>query len=90
MSQFDLITTLQLISVVALTGFSTVFMVHAINRRIKQEADLRKRFRIAPRRVTELNLFPRQIQRISRTVCNPSRRSAKEHLRARSTAKRPR
>ncbi len=78
MSQFDLNTTLQLISVVALTGFSTVFMVHAIIRRIQQEAELRKRFRMAPRRVTETNPFHRQIQRTfqiqrtSRTVRNPS------------------
>ena len=78
MSQFDLFTTLQLISVMALTGLSTVFMVHAILRRIKQEAELRKRFCIAPLGVTEPNLFHRQIQRtsqiqrVSRTVRNPS------------------
>lgn len=78
MSQFNLITTLQLFSVVALTGLSTVFMVHAILRRIKQEAELRKRFCIAPLGVTEPNLFHRQIQRtsqiqrVSRTVRNPS------------------
>ncbi len=78
MSQFDLNTTLQLIWVVALTGFSTVFMVHAIIRRIKQEAELRNRFRMAPRRVTETNPFHRQIQRTSqiqrasRTVRNLS------------------
>ncbi len=72
MSQFDLNTTLQLISVVALTGFSTVFMVHAIIRCIKQEAELRKRFRMAPRGMTETNPFHRQIQRTSRTVRNPS------------------
>lgn len=78
MSQFDLITTLQLISVVTLTGLSTVFMVHAVMRRIKQEVDLRKRFRIAPLGVTEPNPFHRQIQRTSqiqqasRTVRDPS------------------
>ncbi len=60
MSQFDLITTFQLISIVALTGFSAVLMVHAIIRRIKQEAERRKRFRIAPRRVTETNPFHRR------------------------------
>ncbi len=53
-------------------GISTVFMVHAIIRRIKQEAELRKRLRMAPRRVTEANPFHRQIQRPSRMLRGPS------------------
>ncbi len=84
MSGFDLITALQLISIVALTGFSSVVMVRAITRRIKQEAELRRRFRIAPRRVTETHPFHGQSQRSSRTVWYPNDQNQRVSTIARS------
>ena len=75
MNDFDLVTPLQLISIVALWGFSSVVMVCAIIRCIKREVEFRKRFRIAP-----------QSQRSLRTVWHPNDQNQRVSAIARSPA----